>query len=520
MRSVLLCGILGSFLLCTIAIAENGGKREAPGLISGTIREAETGTPLPGTIVTLSHPSEICPMKKAITDLQGSFYFSDLPIGRYKVEVQKTGFQKLIYGQTMDAPNGIEIILSPSEDQEYIEIQLASGSAAGGHVYDENGSPVREGFVFLIPTDGMSRSYLERTDDTGYYWVEGVPPGFYKMMVRQYSATDEVMIGTPWYYPGTLQEEKSTPLWLESGKPASVDVYFPKDTRPFWKARVLGPDGQGIGKAEITILQANGNRLSYQLACRTASSGECEVRNLSPGDYWAYVNKVPPPFAGWINREKINATTPLEKYALPFRITENESTETEFRLSIGKTATVRYLKQDGSPALDSGLNLILEHQFNVLNRTFGFTLSNTETRSESELIYGLAPGFDYKIRFENDDPELNQCVVSVNLNGEPITDATLRVEDGEVPVLDVWLGDSAVITGTASSELRMVFAEPTEAGAAKQLYRQPFHSPVEQGRFLLRGLPPGNYNIRGNGRSIAPVNVTVAAGETKVITLK
>src|SRR6188508_856134 len=88
--------------------AGRGGRQAGPGAnqpapkgtgrIAGRIVSADTGNPIRRAQVRLSAP-EIRVNRTDTTDNDGKYEFADLPAGRYRLQVSKTGYVTLEYGQ-------------------------------------------------------------------------------------------------------------------------------------------------------------------------------------------------------------------------------------------------------------------------------------------------------------------------------------------------------------------------------------------------------------------------------------
>ena len=84
-----------AFLLCGVVlffIASPAYAQRLTGSIQGTVKD-ETGEFLPGVTVEISSPALIGGVKSIITSATGSFHFTALPPGSYKVRFSLAGFQ-------------------------------------------------------------------------------------------------------------------------------------------------------------------------------------------------------------------------------------------------------------------------------------------------------------------------------------------------------------------------------------------------------------------------------------------
>lgn len=76
------------------SVAPLGAQGTAPGAIIGQVRDSSGGV-LPGVTVTATSPALQVPQMSAVTDAQGEYRLSPLPIGVYAVTWELSGFQSL-----------------------------------------------------------------------------------------------------------------------------------------------------------------------------------------------------------------------------------------------------------------------------------------------------------------------------------------------------------------------------------------------------------------------------------------
>ena len=495
------------------------------GAVSGTVREAKSGNPIGGVTVSLILVERGCPLVEALTDEQGQFLFADLESGRYRLNFFKAGYEQITYGQTPENPVGQEIILSPARTQEDVQVVLPFSASLSGHIYDEKGAPIQKCYVFFDPVDSTNRSFHKVTDELGYYWAAGLPPGAYRISARRYSSAADQVVGDTWYYPGTVKQEEAEQVFLEEGKTAVIDLYLGKDREALWTGRMTGPGGEPVVKAEVTFIKAQDKNVWYQFGCRTDENGECAMRELAPGEYWVFPHRFPAPYANWINRSKQSVDS-IETYAKPVHIEPGKKALTEFRLETTNPMEVRFHLMDGSaPPANPKLEISLNHSFRVQSYTFGFAVESKRNAPESSVLYGLRPNLDYQIGISQSDPYKRYCVMQIALNGSSIVnEAVMRLDDTATPVMEVQLERASTIAGTGKPEYAIVIVERIDQNSAliNKIYHDQFRVIAQQGRFLFRGLPPGTYKIRGESNTIKNAKstvVTVAPAETKEVVL-
>jgi hypothetical protein len=156
----------------------------AKGRIAGRVLTADTGRPVARARV-LINAAEVPGGRGAQTDADGTYEFTELPAGRYTVNVSKTGFVSLSYGQRRPLQAGTPLQLADSQQLTGIDFRLPRGSVIAGHVMDETGDPMpgitvqvmryqyAQGNRQLMPAGNA------QTDDQGAFRVWGLNPGDY-----------------------------------------------------------------------------------------------------------------------------------------------------------------------------------------------------------------------------------------------------------------------------------------------------------------------------------------------------
>src|SRR5215467_9032050 len=111
------------------------------GSIVGRVIAGDTGRPIKRARIT-ANASELPGGRGALTDDRGGFELTGLPAGRYTVNVSKSGFVSLSYGQRRPLQAGTPLQLADGQQLRGVDFQLPRGSVIAGHVYDELGEPM------------------------------------------------------------------------------------------------------------------------------------------------------------------------------------------------------------------------------------------------------------------------------------------------------------------------------------------------------------------------------------------
>jgi carboxypeptidase family protein len=154
------------------------------GRIAGRVLTADSGRPVVRARVFIN-AAEVPGGRGTQTDADGTYEFTELPAGRYTVNVSKTGFISLSYGQRRPLQAGTPLQLADSQQLSGIDFRLPRGSVIAGHVMDETGDPMpgisvqvmryqyAQGNRQLMPAGNA------QTDDQGAFRVWGLNPGEY-----------------------------------------------------------------------------------------------------------------------------------------------------------------------------------------------------------------------------------------------------------------------------------------------------------------------------------------------------
>jgi thermitase len=148
-------------LLGTTAVADFSlTKTIVPGSITGSVTDAEGGSPIVGAMVSDG-------TRTATTDTSGEYTIADVPAGSYGVTASKEGYESS--SLTVDVLSGSNAVVDFSLNEVIIP-----GSITGSVTDAEDGSPI----VGATVNDGTRTA---TTDATGRYTISDVPAGSYEI---------------------------------------------------------------------------------------------------------------------------------------------------------------------------------------------------------------------------------------------------------------------------------------------------------------------------------------------------
>jgi hypothetical protein len=178
-------------------------------VIRGTVVENQTGHPLARALVSLEAVGP-GPKLSARTNSYGTFEFSPVPAGTYRIIASRRAFASVEFGQKRWNSSGTPIAAAEGETP-FITIRLPRYAVVTGIVLDENdvGLPDHDVVVYrnTRPPLLLTRS---RTDDRGIYRLSGLEPG--KYLVRTATRPEADGGYLPTFYRDVTYLDQATPV--------------------------------------------------------------------------------------------------------------------------------------------------------------------------------------------------------------------------------------------------------------------------------------------------------------------
>jgi len=300
----------------------------APATVHGVVRNAATGEGVPRALVSIEGDASA----GTLTDGEGRFEFTGVPLGPQIFEVQKPGFYD---------PGAIGVRSGkPSENVAHnvfvavempdLDFTLVPAGSIHGQLQLSTGDPAGNFWVSLLRQVvqhgrsewAMIRSY--HTDSEGFYRFGGLPDGIYSVHVASQleSVPATVLIeagrvgdvprsGYPaTYYPDSRQLASAGRIRLAPGEQAVANIYLVLE--PFYTVTATVPDTKGgiqaveselvssqkTGSPDLMILDSE-NHFLYDRA--TYDPITHTVQAVLPNGNYAFAVSLPessPPAAG------------------------------------------------------------------------------------------------------------------------------------------------------------------------------------------------------------------------------
>jgi hypothetical protein len=545
------------------------------GGISGIVRD-EAGRPLRRATVAINGDMRL--QRSALTDDQGRFVFADLPSGRFTVTASKPAYPSASFGALRPNRPGAGVFLDEGEQVSDIAIALARGGVITGTVFDEHGQPMQgvpvqpwevrtalsgERILDSPSTGGVATT----TNDRGEFRFFGLTPGEYTVGTSWFysgvagnvrvptdaeiqaafqAASNPTVAGvraassrpatTPTYnyakvfHPGSIDPMTATTVQLAAGEERSgVDLHMQFRPMSHLVVLVTGPEG-AVGGARISIA-----RTSKVAALNTTSvsgippSGRYESHSLSPGDYLVMV------------QAQATADRPALSASRAVTLEGAEPITVSLELQPGMTATGRVLFEGtAAPPPWSSVRVGLQ---GMTPGTRGTSSAATPDGTGAFRQEGLFPAsFRLAASIIGGAPNV-WTLKSVTMGGRDVTDLPVEIRAGDAPSFVVTFSDQpselsgSLVdpAGRPSTDYFVVVVSADRAHWLPLSRRIASTRPDGRGRFVFRGLPPGEYRLAATTDLVArdlqdvaaldallpqSVPVTLGLGEKKSIDIR
>lgn len=525
-------GLRGSEQPARDTSAQREGTAAPTGRIMGRVLAADNGRPVKRARVFIS-AAELPGGRGVLTDENGVFDLTEVPAGRYTLSVSKSGFVSLSYGQRRPLQAGTPLQLGDGQQLKGVDFRLPRGSVIAGRVLDEDGEAMPG-----IPVRVMRYQYQQgerrltpagsaQTDDRGQFRVWGLMPGeyFVSAVARNFNAPGgggrspgrggfagaafgggaalsggraagfpgqpddpEQLAYAPTYFPGvaSVAEARAISLGLSQ---EILDINF--NMLLVRAARVSGhvvnPDGTAAtnGNINLTADTTGGGQIAANLGGRIQWDGAFSIPNVPPGRY--------------ILRARGNDhDTP--RYAFQsISVNGQDLDALTIILSPGATITGTVAFQGASQPPDA-----TQVRITAPSTEQGSLGPQPNARVDKDGRFSLfgVPAGSHLIRSNGN--LRGWTLKSVSIAGREVTDTPVGVRGAEtVGNVEIVFTDRITeISGTITTEQGTpvpdytVLAFSTDRSLWRPQSRQIMTArPDQNGKYRIRGLPPGEYYV-------------------------
>jgi hypothetical protein len=230
---------------------------------------------------------------RATSSEQGEFAFSNLLAGRYKVSVQKLGYQYGVEFPPRADDGHLTAFTLANDERRNITIVLPKLAVISGLATDDAGAPLAYVRVYAIPQRMAAQSEADRqtemyagptvfqsaTDETGRYLIERVMPGEYLIQ------TPQVTRAPVTFGPIVRAGADGRPLRIGNGDRISVDLQL----HPITGVRVSGTTQPAVHRGYLLLIPRRDQPISpwdpRVISGSVSSDGSFVFPVVPPGDY-------------------------------------------------------------------------------------------------------------------------------------------------------------------------------------------------------------------------------------------
>ena len=210
------------------------------GSISGRVVYSEAGEPAAGIPVEIRRAGWAVPLAVVLSGHDGTYRVGQLAADRYNILVRAS--DEFLRSWTYEELDNVTLM--PGQDLAGQDLKLVRGAAIAGKVLTADTREPVAGVSVLVQGSPYGRRPDRRWDlatgeDGGY--LLRVPPGEYVVSLRPFAPSQ-------WVNPKTL-----VVVTAEDGATAAADFELPRNTAPFVRGVVVGPDGQPARQARVSI---------------------------------------------------------------------------------------------------------------------------------------------------------------------------------------------------------------------------------------------------------------------------
>jgi hypothetical protein len=533
-------------ILLLIAVGQSGARASAqtpqrdnrPRTASVSGRVTIAGKPAANAVITVVETDlkpgagesdlRIPLQAKTRTDGDGRYLVGGLAEGRYVVSAMLKAF--VAAGGSDNRELSRTVSLDEGEAREKIDFALIRGGVMTGKVIDDEGAPLIAKRIRLYTVDGQGQKSdyqgnfmyeMAETDDRGVYRLYGLPPGRYVICAGGEGWGDPFRGGGGRFprtcHPDTIDEKQARVIEIKEGSEVTdVDIRFGSARKTYEAAgRVVDKEtGKHVPRIHVSCSskpEKDGSGSGYSTNAMADGQGAFRLSGLPPGRYQAMTMDV-------------LDETGYTSEAAEFEITDDNVSGVELKAFLGASVS-GFVVIEGADAAarnqlqsmvvqpsvtplsdatgDANERLSVQRYYrpSVVNADGSFTIKGLHAGGVSLRLWSSSRSLRIK-RIERDGVEVKDAIEV--RPGENITGVRIVTYQPQGRIRG-----QIQITGGAlpeGSHFQINAARPAPAGESKSSARAPvsvegtggYALADEKGRFVIEGLPAGEYDLSIN----------------------
>jgi uncharacterized protein (DUF2141 family) len=481
-------------------------------VIEGKVLEHDGGTPLRYATVTLQDTTGRLETQTTTTNTNGEFVLTRLAAGRYTLSATKPAYLEGQFGSQGPQRLGHPITIAASQHLTNIVIKMWRGGVISGAIRDSNGDPLpnvpvharRRVFTDGVPMLAIEIAGRDVTDDRGFYRVYGLSPGDYGVVAVPTNRVKPQGPDQPGYasvyFPGTPIADEARLISVNpSEEQQGIDFVLHLVRLSTVSGSLLPPINYRFSTLKTELLlttDAVSSGLFLRQRVSVSPTGEFAVTGVAPGRYTLTARAsiqpdIPNGDVWWASDEVLIAGQDVSGITLLLRS------------GSVITGTVRFRTRDPVPTVTPPIAIKL---IPVETAQPHVEVREVATSKTTFKILGIGPG-SYIVSGvvgPSRSPVQQWVLESALVDGIDAADVPLQVPGaGSAPQLLLTFTD---IQTEVSGVLRDSSKEATSAYLVMAFPVDPrlWHSrsrrirqvrPTANGRYLIAGLPPGDYAL-------------------------
>jgi protocatechuate 3,4-dioxygenase beta subunit len=482
---------------------------KAGGVIRGRITSLDTGKPLRRAQVRLASEYDFLGTPRtASTSTDGRYEFRNVAPGRYTLQVERSGYLALTYGQRRPGEQGLPLEIAEKEVADKIDFALPRMSVISGRVLDDLGEPIAGVTVWVLQTRFIQgRRQLvatganASTDITGRYRLLSLPPGEYAVMgttraTWPHDSDPKQVFGyAPTYFPGTSTATQAQRVKLGVAQEASgIDFNLAAGRTSSVRGNATTASGLPLGGETVTMVHEIGGPTMWMgsavavATTKVAGDGSWTLPNIPPGEYRLSI------------RAAARGNDPAQEGQVTITVAGADVEGLSLVAGAGATVRGEVVTDDGSP-LPAGFNRMqVRPPFNPGARMMVSVLRPDNGRVQSDGSFEVEGVLSDTVL--SIGPLTGEWMLkAIEVEGRDVADLPLPIDHGKTlsGVRVVLTGRPTIVRGTLRDEKRnpaegtvIVFVD--DSAKWREGSRTIRTTRVDQrGLFTFKGLPAGDY---------------------------